>query len=118
MAIADKETAHGLFSFHRGAPKVEDASGTDAQVPAWSGYLNRARHAVPNDYVHIVASGYNPQIRNGLSLKRFACVSVEQGGLYGFSVLGTLGHIDDWCNGSTTGFEPVGGGSKPSLSAR
>ena len=62
------------------------------KVAAWTGNLNRARHAVPNDYVHIVASGYNPQIRNGLSLKRFACVSVEQSGLYGYSVLGTQLH--------------------------
>ena len=29
----------------------------------------------------------------------------------------TQGYIDDWCNGSTQGFEPWGGGSKPSLSA-
>ena len=26
--------------------------------------------------------------------------------------------IADWCNGSTTGFDPVGGGSSPSLAAK
>ena len=87
MAIADKEAAHGLFTFHRGAPKVEDASGTDAQVPAWSGYLNRA-------------SLTGLQGRTHPHLRKTGC------------------YIDDWCNGSTIGFEPVGGGSKPSLSAR
>ena len=27
-------------------------------------------------------------------------------------------YIADWCNGSTTGFEPVGVGSKPSSAAK